>query len=102
MCTDTVWDIPFLVVLSKMDTVVPGFRDSPSKKFPDIERLIIQASQMFSINQNQVYPLINYYRENGKVFDIDKYTYKILHSAYSVAKNRRLPESTKKVIFDDY
>jgi len=85
-----------------MDSVVPAFRDDPTKTYPEVEKFVNQAAQQFSIPQAQVHPLINYTKESEKVFAIYKHTYKILHTAYSIAKNRRLPASTKKLIFDDY
>jgi len=100
--TATRMHIPFLVAISKMDMVLPAFRDDPSKTYPEAEKIVMQAAQQFSIAPSQVYPLINYTKETDKVFALDKQTYKILHTAYSIAKNRRLPASTKSLIEDDY
>jgi len=99
--TATRLKIPFIVLLSKIDIQVPAFRANPTANFPDITKLVNQAAQTFAIAPAQVYPLINYYSETEKTFHIDQLTFRILDVARSIAKNTRLTDNLRNIIFND-
>jgi len=99
--TATKMKVPFLVLLTKVDQLLPAFRQNPFNTYPEIEKMKIQAATQFGIAQNQVHPLINYYGETSKVFVIDRQIYKIIEIAINIAKNVRLTDRSKSIVMND-
>jgi len=92
-------DVPFIVAITKVDTVVPAFRDKPNPKMPEVTQLVQQASVFFNVGANQVFPLINYWKETEKKFELDQVIYRILNQAVKVAGDRNLSDVEKDLIY---
>jgi len=93
-------DVPFIVAITKVDAVVPAFHDNPNPKMPEVAQLVRQASTFFSVGENQVFPLINYWKETEKKFELDKVIFKILSQAVKVAGDRNLSKEEHDLIND--
>jgi len=74
-----------VLVITKMDTVVPTFRDLPNAKDAQVENRVRQAVNIFKIEQSRIFPLVNYQKETTKQFELDKLILKILLTAVSIA-----------------
>lgn len=92
-------DVPFVVAITKVDTVVPAFRDNPNPNLQEVKQLVQQATRFFNVAENQVFPLINYWKETEKSFELDKVIYRILFQAFKVAGDRNLTKEENDLIF---
>jgi len=90
-------DVPFVVALTKVDTVVPAFRDNPDPNLQEVAQLVQQATKYFNVAENQVFPLINYWKETEKRFKLDRVIYRILFQAFKVAGDLSLSDYQPKM-----
>jgi len=93
-------DVPFIVAITKIDTVVPAFRDNPNPNMQEVTQLVRQAAIFFNVGENQVFPLINYWKETEKKFELDQVIYRILNQAVKVAGDRNLSPEEYNLIND--
>jgi len=80
-----------LLLITKVDEINAEVRKNPVGKYPDIEQRCDAAAREFNIINRNVLCNVNYVKEDKKVFEIDKMTYKIvervLDNAYQNLKH---------------
>jgi len=82
--------ISSILVLTKVDLVVPGFRENPSIKNDQIAARLNKACLFFSLSPARVFPLVNYYTNSTKNIEIDRLILKILLTSTNIADNHVL------------
>lgn len=91
--------ISSIVVLTKFDTYVKSFPyENPSLKAPEVQNAIQRAANFFNLAPNRVFPLVNYYHEDAKSFEIDRIIYRIVETARNIADTLILTETLRYLL----
>jgi len=90
-----------ILAITKVDQIVPSFKLNPSLSDKQIITRVDKAAQLFNLAPNRIFPLVNYYANDQKNFEIDRLIFKILSTAAEIADNHAiLNPITKKSILD--
>jgi hypothetical protein len=83
-----------LVLISKVDEIVPAFRSNPLGDYPEVRALKQKVTDLLGIPENRVYAVVNYKDESERSFQIDRNTYRIVEHALRTASEnlRRVAE----------
>jgi predicted GTPase len=83
-----------LLVITKVDTLVPAFKDNPSIQSEVVKSKIKKAELLFSLPPQRIFPLVNYHKDTKKNIEIDRLVLSILSIAANMADNYVLTHPT--------
>jgi len=74
-----------VLVITKIDVLVPSARQNPNAHNPGIQSRISKACKFFNLPPARVFPLVNYNDETQKNFEIDRLILKVLRTSCQIA-----------------